>query len=273
MARTIKLGQRVYGVSMEGTIVPTLISWIKFPEAADDLSTVVDNESLALLRGVEKRLDGPSYSHAKHVLYGTLNHGLRGTWLTFEEAHGKALETLKRLMQDESVSVGQQRLFASNYERLVMDKEAVRKLVDEVVVFSKSRTLPSFDNPQDEYVRRSDFPQYYIGLGTPVWIADTKAWQVIRGFVTEVTFAPKWKQSFVYSCGSHHNLQADRVFLTKKRALRCLEGEFEKTLPGTLDPRRVPVVQQVSQTERFKQQLAMFRKLIKQPHLNEGMAE
>ena len=160
---------------------------------------------------------------------------------------------LEQLKSDESVSIRDQRAYAARYEQLVTEKESECDAVDGVEVFTESNTPIGrmFDRVEkDRRFRESDFPQHYIELGTPVWIANTKAWNIIQGCVTQVHFAPRWQRKHLYYCGSHSNLRADRVFRTKKGALNCLEREFAAALPGTLDRRRVSVVQQISNAQK-----------------------
>tara|TARA_B100000745_G_scaffold20507_1_gene14121 strand:- start:28 stop:831 length:804 start_codon:yes stop_codon:yes gene_type:complete len=254
MTQEIRLGQRVYGVTGDGTIIPTLISRIELPETNE-------GESDFVRRGSEM-LNGRLHESVPGIQFRALNHNLDQVWLTFDEACDKAVEVLERLKGDESVSVRDQRAYTARYERLVTEKEAEREVVDGVEMFTESDTMIGrmFDRDEkDRRFRASDFPQHYIELGTPVWIADTKTWNLIQGFVTQVDFAPRWQRNHLYYCGSHSNLRADRVFRTKKGALNCLEREFAAALPGTLDRRRVPVVQQISNAEQHKQRLEMFR--------------
>lgn len=256
MTQEIRLGQRVYGVTKDGTIIPTLISQIELPEN--------DESESDLVRCGSEMLNGRQYVNISGIRFRALNHHLNQVWLTFDEAYSKAVEVLERLKDDESISVRDQRAYTARYEQLVADKETEREVVDAVEMFTKSDNMIEQMFGRDEKDRRfktSDFPQHYIELGTPVWIADTKAWNIIQGFVTQVNFAARWRRNHLYYCGSHSNLRADRVFRTKKGALNCLEREFAASLPGTLDRRRVPVIQQISSAEQRQQILEMFRKM------------
>lgn len=253
----IKLGQRVYGVTKQGHIIPTLISQIELPEAHE-------NES-ELVRRASESLHGRLHEAISGIPFRALNHHLDPVWLTFDEAYDQALAVLEKLKDDESISVRDQRDYIARYEWLVAHKEDARAEVEDVQVFTESDTMITRMGDRDEKDRRftaSDFPQRYIDLGTPVWIADTKNWRLIRGFVTEVHFAPRWPRKHVYHCGSHANLRADRVFRTKKGALNCLARAFAAELPGTLDRDRVPIVKQISRAEEIERKFKMADRMI-----------
>lgn len=260
MSNHIRLGQRVYGVTSDGTIVPTLVSKVELKEVKADLSDTNYHFDLGL--------NGPQHGEILQVKYRVLNHKLSKTWLTFDTAHKHALAILERLVNSDSVTVGKQRKYADRFTTLTANKEAERKAVDGVTVFSETENMSvmTLDLHREKRVRQftqDDFPKHYIEPGEPVWVADTKRWRLIQGFVTEVHFTTAWSRNFNYYCGSHSNLDARTVFRTKRGAMNYLERIFSQTLPGILDRKRVPLVQQLSKAEKGKQRIARMEEVAK----------
>ncbi len=255
MTHEIRLGKPVYGVTSGGVIVLTLISCIVLPENKAHEWNLVQRSS--------ERLNGRLHESVPGIQFRVLDHSLSETWFTFEEAYDNALEVLEQLKNDESIRVRDQRRYVTQYTHLTANKEAERDVVDGVTDFSESKNRISGilnRGEKDRLFTQKDFPLHYIEPSTSIWIADTKSWKLIQGFVTQVEFASHWKRRFTYDCGSHINLRADRVFRTKKGALNCLEREFAKSLPGMLDRRRVPIVQQISNAKKRAQTLEAFLK-------------
>ncbi len=244
----VKLGQRVYGVTTVGTIVPTLISQI---ELRDDKSS-----EDALSRAFESQLKGESYKLNLNFSFRVLRDGIKQPHLDFEGAYVEALSILEMRFQDESISVRDAHAARIRHEQLLTDKKSIRLEAEKVTKFQERDRLGLYVSRKDEEEwAQSDFPQNYFEPGTPIWIADAKKWQLIRGMVTGVHFAPRWKGRMVYYCGRFSNNEVGTVFKTKKAALNYLEQKFEKTLPGSLDRTRVQTEYQLTEAERERLQL------------------
>jgi hypothetical protein len=247
MKLEVKLGQRVYGVTKNGYLVPTLISEI---ELTDTKLTQSEFE-----KSFDIGLNGVSYSTSAQITFRVLSSGLESTHLSFDEACETALLKLETLVNDDQLTVRQQNDLQAWHKRLLADTESVRTELSEVSTFSKSRDLYPLGMDSDSVYTESDFPKTYIEPGTPVWIADTKDWKLIRGMVTAVHFAKNWKRHTIYYCGRFSNNSVDVVFKTKRKALNYLEAEFQKKLPGTLNRSRVEIEFQHTEVERKRLQM------------------
>jgi hypothetical protein len=243
----VRLGQRVYGVTRGGSIVPTLVSEVELTDTKLSQSEFERSFDIAL--------SGERYSANARFSFRALYSGFESTHLSFDEAYDAALLKLEVLVNDDQLTVRQQTDLQDWHKRLLSDKEGVRTELAEISTFSKSREQSLLGSDEKTAYNESDFPSTYIEPGTPVWIIDTKNWKLIRGMVTAVHFHKNYKRHTVYYCGRFSNNSVDEVFKTKRKALDCLEDEFNKKLPGILDRDRVPVEFQHTEAERKRLQL------------------
>ena len=166
MDLSMKLGQRVYGVTRSGQIVPTLVSEI---ELFDSKLTQSDFE-----RSFDIALSGERYSADARFSFRTLYSDSESIHLSFDDAYEAALLKLEVLVHNEMHTVRQQIDLQEWHKRLLNDKSGVEKEISDITTFSKSRELNLLGQDENAIYKASDFPKTYIEPGTPVWIADTK---------------------------------------------------------------------------------------------------
>lgn len=248
----VQLGQRVYGVSKSGEIIPTLINDLKLPVEYENKS------KLAMVSA--RRFKGMPHPVSSLLQFYTINRSLNDTYLEFDQAYEAALTALDKLVSDDSISVRAMEKAKTKRLALLDDKEAERERVNGIEKFAV--THYSYGK-KDPVCKQTDFPNDYHYPGESVLIADTTNWQLIIGFVTEVNCIPFRTAKLLYSCGSHTNITPDRVFTELTEALDYLAKVFEKTYPGTLDPQRVEIIQQISKSERFEQSVEKYARLAK----------
>lgn len=254
LSSSIKLGQRVYGVTSGGIIEPTLISELLLKHEEDKSS---------LLETTERHLYGKTHFNS-HIAFRSLNNQITMVFIGFDEALEQATTIVEQKQKDDSISVADSRAYDDLLRKYTQKPDLVRVEVDAVELFSKTKSFIDFifkDDDKEEYWKSSDFPKHYHPPGTPVWVADTEKYQLIQGFVTRVFFAPNWKRKHLYECGSNSNIRADTLFKTKRGALNFLAREFAKNLPGTLDRNQVKIVRQISKSEEHEKTLKRFRKM------------
>ena len=220
MTTAIRLGQRAYFVGADG-VVPTLVS------------------SIALLGS---RRGGKT-------TFGTLA-GRERVYVDFDKTYAAALERLNRLAEATDVTVKEQQKYAADYKYCREHKLAIQKRVVSVDRF------PQYDhcysppkNPR--YFRQSDFPKSHLDLGVEVWAirANTHdGWHIIHGWITGVEFHLDSKK-ITYGVGAGRFFAVDAVFCDKNTALDALAKAFREALPGTLDRKRVQVIQAITEKE------------------------
>ncbi len=245
MKPTVRLGQRVYQVNHRGEIISSLISEITLIETVTP-PPMTDSEFVELFG---KMLDGDTNKDGQHFKYGFLRHHHGQTHLNFDEACDAALAILLKLVTATNITIAELNQIDARLDQLRTNKEASRAQIDSVGAFDWSSSLSGLVEGQKRFTI-ADFPKHYIEPGTPVWVADTDDWQLMQGMVTGVNFSRHHKRHLQYSCGRRNRVDPERVYLTKKGALRYLEKAFAKKFPGTLDRARVPVVRQLTEAER-----------------------
>ena len=128
--------------------------------------------------------------------------------------------------------------------------------MDVIVHFSESERMQLYFSDTTEKIRtEGDFPKYYFEPGTPVWVADTSKWQLLKGIVTSACFAQGRWRNIRYCYGKYSTVKSDVIFKTKSDALNYLELKFQKELPGQLNNKRVRIVLHVSEAKRKRLQL------------------
>lgn len=249
MKPTVRLGQRVYQVASKGEIIPSLISEITLIETVPP-SPRIDNEFVDTF---ELQLNGVTNRDGQHFKYGFLRHHHGQTHLTFDEAYDAALAILEKLVTATNITIAELNQIDARLDQLRTSKEASQAQIDGVGAFDWSSSLSGLVEGQKQFTIY-DFPKNYIEPGTPVWVADTDDWQLMKGMVTGVNFSRHHKRHLQYSCGRRNRVDPERVFRTKKGAFRYLEKAFAEKLPGTLDRSRVPVVRQLTEAERQREE-------------------
>lgn len=214
----VRLGQRVYGLTDYGEIVPTLINEVGLRE-----------------EGVKYR-------------FSVLDASLKHVCMRFDDALKHAVSRLQELLKDKSISVLMNEESAAYLRRLERHSQEVRNELENTTVFYEGYcgTLALLRGRNGRQYALDDFPHEYHKLGTRVWLADVRRWCLISGIVTKVSFEPRMSGSVSYTCGAHFGLP---VFLTQEKALEALALAFEKKLPDTLDRSRVPVMEHLSEAE------------------------
>lgn len=253
----VRLGQRVYGVTRNGDIIPTLIKEIALNEKTEAQS--------AFDEAFETGLNGIKHTRGMRYSFRVLEGNLPRIFHDFDAAFSTALAIVEDRLPDETLSVRENENLKSKHAQMLVSKDLMQAEIDEIAEFAKKETMNLFPGQEKESkIKPTDFPQHYIDPGTPVWVADTKKWQLIEGMVTEVCYAASLKRKLRYTCGKFVSFSVSEVFRTKKGALNYLEHQFRLLLPGTLDKQRVPIVQQLTEAERKRLQHERFEKIAKQ---------
>jgi hypothetical protein len=250
------LGQRVYGVDNHGEICVDLIKELYLSESgesdrfADSLSGKTFRSSILL-----------------NISYRTLGQSSQ-VFMTFDKAVTVAQGLLEQLLASDNITIAQQKKCQERLDSLKSNPGDMNSKLQSVNSFEGLNYLRLVaGNKSSHLIVESDFPKKYHYPGDEVWVADIENWRIIRGLVTKVSFAKNWSRKHLYYIGSHSNIDARRVFKTKRGALNYLTKMFKKNLPGTIDIARVKVVKYTTEAEQKKKNREVFTRMAENMHL------
>ncbi len=229
---TPKIGDRVFGVTEYGKIVPTLVCGLYSQTYEGGETSQYSNSACRpIFPSGASSLNIETMAQIEHAFFD------------FEEAAGFARRVIKNAMR-ENVRI-------NTYKQLFGRLTALRTRYDEMkhraekqrhsFHFDRS-AYANFYEAEDEscMVPTAEMQFDHLPIDSEAYVVDTNSWVLKHGTITGVYFWPR--HGFCYRFGIYNWFRADRVFKNKKTALRGMSALFAQSNPGKLSPSQVKVV-------------------------------